>query len=45
MILGDHEAMHFTRQGVAVMQFFSQKTRQILLNNSNLEMIGPELTL
>ena len=31
MILGDHEAMHFTRQGVAVMQLFLQKTRQILL--------------
>ena len=32
MMLGDHEAAHFVRQGVAVMQFFTK-------NNANLVKI------
>ena len=39
-IAGDHEAVHFTGQGVEVMQFFHEKKANFV-NNSNLEMIGP----
>ena len=40
-ILGDHEAAHFVRQSVAVMQLFSKKSGYFCKNNSNLEIIGP----